>query len=408
MQRLQWKKNGENWKRYWHGSWRKSETKKVRIRSWNHNFRNTKVELHSEAILWEMILDHNAVFTEQGSSASQMTAVKVMDIIPRLPGCSGQGADAVSAYTQVKMIPISECPHIWIRLPKHKWPKSWSSTEDPVVPLERNLYGHPLAGLLCERQFDKVLLQYGWEKVPNWRSFFDNRKRTLLICVCGWHKKWLERNRTLIRCGNYSTKNLIWENQYLSLIMYTWDALKDNVKYAKILWTISEPCLNPEFPPEQLKMLWNYSNFFVVLRYGGSCQEMCGTILWAIKQDDSTTLQRIYSLYRRPPLQGRREEICWRIVTRMLSNCSEMLVLDTYSMKDVDLGEPTSFLDHVYLGCTQTECQMSKDIVNYYKSTFESRISARAMEKLPVAQAPGKPETNTFFSGSYDMEGHAK
>ena len=82
-----------------------------------------------------------AVFTEQGSSASQMTAATVMDIISRLPGCDGQAADAISAYIQVKMedaskllkIPKSECPDIWIRLPRHKWPKSWSSMEDPVV-----------------------------------------------------------------------------------------------------------------------------------------------------------------------------------------------------------------------------------------------------------------------------------
>ena len=97
-----------------------------------------------------------AVFSEQGSSASQMTAAKVMDLISRLPGCAGQAADAVSAYTQVKMedamtllkIPKSECPDIWKRQPKHKWPKSWSSMKDPVVPLERNMYGHLLAGLL--------------------------------------------------------------------------------------------------------------------------------------------------------------------------------------------------------------------------------------------------------------------
>ena len=44
-----------------------------------------------------------AVFTEQGSSASQMTAAKVMDIMSRLPGCAGQATDAVSVYTQVKM-----------------------------------------------------------------------------------------------------------------------------------------------------------------------------------------------------------------------------------------------------------------------------------------------------------------
>ena len=109
-----------------------------------------------------------AVFTEQGSSASQMTAAKVMDIISGLPGCAGQAADAVSAYTQdapkLLKIPKSECPDIWMRLPRHKWPKSWSRMDDPVVPLERNLYGHPLAGL-WERQFEKILLKHGWEKV---------------------------------------------------------------------------------------------------------------------------------------------------------------------------------------------------------------------------------------------------
>ena len=44
-----------------------------------------------------------AVFTEQGSSASQVTAAKIMDIISRLPGYDGHAAHAVSAYTQVKM-----------------------------------------------------------------------------------------------------------------------------------------------------------------------------------------------------------------------------------------------------------------------------------------------------------------
>ena len=51
-------------------------------------------------------------------------------------------------------------------------------------------------------------------------------------------------------------------------------------------------------------------------------------------------------------------------------------------MKAVDLGEPTSFLDQVYLGCTQRECQTSKDTVeNNHRDMFESRISAGAKEK---------------------------
>ena len=45
----------------------------------------------------------DAVFTEQGSSASQMAAAKVMGVIARLPDCAGKAADALSTYTQVKM-----------------------------------------------------------------------------------------------------------------------------------------------------------------------------------------------------------------------------------------------------------------------------------------------------------------
>ena len=75
------------------------------------------------------------VLAAQGSSASQMTAATVMDVIARLPDCDGQAADAVSAYTQVKWedaprllnIPKSECLDVWICLPRHNWPKSWQT-----------------------------------------------------------------------------------------------------------------------------------------------------------------------------------------------------------------------------------------------------------------------------------------
>ena len=65
--------------------------------------------------------------------------------------------------------------------------------------------------------------------------------------------------------------------------------------------------------------------------------------------------------------------------------------------KEVDLGEPTSFLDHVYLGCTQRQCEISKDVVDNYRTMFESRISAGGTEKLPCSE-------NLCISSS-DMEG---
>ena len=73
-------------------------------------------------------------------------------------------------------------------------------------------------------------------------------------------------------------------------------------------------------------------------------------------------------------------------------------------MKDVVLGEPTSFLDHVHVGCTQRECQTSKDIVDNYRNIFKSRISAGATEKPPCS---GKPVV-VISSWSHDMVGPAK
>ena len=171
--------------------------------------------------------------------------------------------------------PNRNAQNIWIRLPRHPWPKSWSSMEVPVVPLERNLYGHPLAGLLWERQFEKTLFTHSWEKVSNWECLFVHREQGLFLSV------------------------------YV-----------DDIKLA-----------------------------------------------------------------------GKKQNLdpMWKVLN-----------------KEVDLGEPTSFLDHVYLGCTQRQCEISKDIVDNYRTKFESRISAGATEKLPCS------ENLCISSWSYDMEGHAK
>ena len=168
-----------------------------------------------------------AVFTEQGSSASQMTAAKIMDIICTLPVCDGQAADAVSANIQVNMedapkllkIPKPECPDTWIRLPQHKWPKSWSSVWSSFG---RTCMGK---GNLRKSYYSAV-----GKRFPIGNACYHTVKKGHSY-LCMWMTyNWLERNNTLFRCANYSTKKLVWENQYLLLIMYTWVALKDSVK----------------------------------------------------------------------------------------------------------------------------------------------------------------------------------
>ena len=135
--------------------------------------------------------------------------------------------------------------------------------EDPVVPLERNPFGHPLAGLIGERQFENILLKHGWEKIPNWECLFVHREKGLFLFV------------------------------YV-----------DDLKLAG--------------KKQNLDPMWKLLN------------------------------------------------------------------------KEVDLG------------CTQRQCEISKDILDNYRIMFESRISAGGVEKLPF------PHNIRISSWSYDMAGHAK
>ena len=131
--------SGESQKQIWRDRWSKKQgcesaigichLKNAELQKKHQNHRG-RVVLRGDIVKDDA--GSNAVFTEQGSSASQMTAAKVMDIVSRLPGFAGHAGDALSAYPQVRMeegpkllkVPKSECPDTWIRLPRHKWPKS--------------------------------------------------------------------------------------------------------------------------------------------------------------------------------------------------------------------------------------------------------------------------------------------
>ena len=85
-----------------------------------------------------------------------------------------------------------------VRLPRHKWPKSMSSMADPVVPLERNLYGPPWAGLLWRRQYKEALDGRKFQ-IGNVCSFIVNKG---YFCRYTWMtSKWRERSGIWLLCG---------------------------------------------------------------------------------------------------------------------------------------------------------------------------------------------------------------
>ena len=134
-----------------------------------------------------------------------MTAAKGLDVYSRLHGCSGQASDAVSAYTQVKKERRTRTSSSFGReLSKDLDQSAESKTtttlrdsiDDPVVPLERNLYGHPLAGLLMCRKYEKTIVEEGWRgEVSGWQCLYLHRtNHCFLVSVCKRQKDGRENS----------------------------------------------------------------------------------------------------------------------------------------------------------------------------------------------------------------------
>ena len=111
----------------------------------------------------------------------------------------------------------SECPEMWIRLLRHKRPKSWSNIESPVVLAERNFHGYPLADFLWEKQLEDILLGFGSEKVPieNAYLFIGKKDHSNQFQWMTWN--WLEESRIWFpcwkideTCGSWKTNIVSW------------------------------------------------------------------------------------------------------------------------------------------------------------------------------------------------------
>ena len=67
-------------------------------------------------------------------------------------------------------------------------------------------------------------------KIPNWECLFVHRQKGLFLSVYVDDIKLAGKKQNLDPMWKVLNKEVDFENQHLSWIMYTWDALKDHVK----------------------------------------------------------------------------------------------------------------------------------------------------------------------------------
>ena len=137
------------------------------------------------------------------------------------------------------------------------------------------------------------------EKSKLGMSLCTSWKRIILICVCGWLKKLAGKKQNI---------NPMWKVLNKEVDLGEPTSFLDHV----YLGCTQRQCeISQRYCGQLQNHVWiaNFrgvnrktatpsksSYFFVVLRCGRSCKEMCGAILWVSQQIDATTLQSIYSM----------------------------------------------------------------------------------------------------------------
>ena len=122
-----------------------------------------------------------------------MTAAKIMDIISKLPGCDGTSSRrSIGLYPSKNgrcshncwKFPKSEWSDIWIRLPRHIWPKSMvqygrpsrSSWKESV----RSSFGRTIMG---KSNLRKSFCRTWLGENPNWECLFVHLEKGFFFSV---------------------------------------------------------------------------------------------------------------------------------------------------------------------------------------------------------------------------------
>ena len=171
------------------------------------------------------------------------------------------------------------------------------------------------------------------KKFPNWECLFVQREKGLFLSVYVIKFAGKKQNinpmwKVLNKEVDFGEPTSFLDHVYLGWTQRQCETSKDIVdNYRTMLESRNSTERN-----WNASILWEFSYFFMVLWYGRSCQEMCGTILWAGKQDDSNNTTK-YQLHALMTIISKKKnwnpwENCQKYALKMFLKCLYLAQLE--------------------------------------------------------------------------------
>ena len=100
----------------------------------------------------------------------------------------------------------------------------------------------------------------------------------------------------MTQCGKHLWKKSICANQHPSLTISVWVVLDENAKRAKILWTITETCLNLGSPQEQQKSYPVQEDLTQISQHGPVIWKVMQRNVWRYCDLANKTTEKIFKV----------------------------------------------------------------------------------------------------------------
>ena len=190
---------------------------------------------------------------------------------------------------------------------------------------------------LCGRSW-RFEIHRNWPNVENTheRRWLGRTDIILWPCLFGLYSQRMWNNQGYCR----QLKNHVWiqnfrRSNWKKLPCSENLCIQEHVRIQNLCWSCRKAILFRE--------TW-HEHFLMVLWHGRSCKEKRGKVLRTGEQNNSTVIQRRNSMHGRPPIQGRRNGISWRIVHSLLTKCSEIFYNSFVSVDLIFCGPWTNLL----------------------------------------------------------------
>ena len=312
-------------------------------------------------------------------------------------------------------------PPMFGRIPQELRPPEWTDKYyDPVVKIEKALYGLPRAGFDWYHYFEQILISFGWKPVEGFDSIYTKGKCTLAAYVddllmtgpqAELRKRWAEIRTVLkLKEAPKSLEEFLGIKFSLKAVSkYGREFITDQSDYCKMVVkkfleesgkTFLRPVNTPTVDRSETKyrtvdeaLEYVEEETYTPGKYAVTCRQYIGALLWLMRASRPDIAWSVHRLAKQAHRWTKTSDEDLARIMQYLSETADYVLKEFIDVRDRDLLTITGYTDSDWAGDAGTR-KSTSGMVIYITGPHGTRSLIEYGAKLQtfVAKSSGEAE----------------